>query len=121
MMATLHDPAAESADPAGTELSPEDVAARRRYCTWLQYWRDCTMPACRRAHACTGDPTACFIRHWMHLSDPAKAWVSAAIHAIERGLTTRSAAAAADLALLHHIKTADWLPRHPPRRRRRVP
>jgi hypothetical protein len=125
MTATLnnpsdHEPAAASADmPAEPELTPEDIAARRRFCTWLQYWRDCAMPACRRAHACTGDPTDCFFRRWMGLSEVGKVWVRAGTFALEYGLTARNAAGAADLALLHHVKEADRLPRHPPRRRRR--
>ena len=34
------------------------------------------------------------------------------------GLSARNAAGAADLALLQHVKKADRLPRHPPRRKR---
>jgi hypothetical protein len=95
-----------------------DAAARRRFCTWLQYWRDCEAPACRRAHACAGDPTACFVGRWMGLSAAARVWVGAGITALGYGLSARNAAGAADLALLQHVKTAERLPRHPPRRKR---
>jgi hypothetical protein len=114
MSMTPYEPAgaAEAAD------DPQDVAARKRFCTWLQYWRDCEAPACRRAHACAGDPTACFLGRWMRFSEAAKIWVGAGISALEQGLSARNAAGAADLALLHHVKMADHLPRHPPRRKR---
>ena len=119
MTATLQNPADAPADPnASPELTPEHIAARRRYCTWLQYWRDCPSPVCRRAHACAGDPTGCFTRRWLHLSDIGRVWVRAGISALENGRTARNAAGAADLALLHHVKNTDRLPRHPPRRKR---
>lgn len=121
MTAALHHPAGAPVDrDALPELTQEDIAARRRYCTWLQYWRDCAAPACRRKHACAGDPTDCFIRRWIPLSDIGRLWVRAGISALERGLTARNAAGAADLALLHHVKSGDRLPRQPPRRRQRI-
>ncbi|MPZ56274.1 MAG: hypothetical protein GEU91_07175 [Rhizobiales bacterium] len=120
MNATSHEPGGAPAEPTESpEWAPKEIAAHRRYCTWLQYWRDCAAPACRRAHACAADPTDCFIRRWMHLSDAAKIWVGAGIKTIDHGLTARNAAGAADLALLRHVKTADRLPSHPPRHRRR--
>jgi hypothetical protein len=120
MTATLQHPVDAPADAGELpELTPQDIAARRRYCTWLQYWRDCPSPLCRRARGCAGDPTDCFIRHWLHLSDVGRVWVRAGISALENGLTARNAAGAADLALLHHVKSADRLPRHPPRRKGR--
>jgi hypothetical protein len=119
MTATFHDRTNAPVDSdALPKLTAEDIAARRRYCTWLQYWRDCPSPLCRRAHDCAGDPTDCFIRRWLHLSDIGRVWVRAGISALEQGLTARNAAGAADLALLRHIKSADRLPRHPPRRKR---
>ena len=118
MTATFHDPTNAPVDSdALPELTAEDIAARRRFCTWLQQWRDCPSPVCRRARACAGDPTDCFIRRWLHLSDIGRVWVRAGISALEQGLTARNAAGAADLALLHHVKSADRLPRHPPRRK----
>lgn len=114
MSMTSYEPA--SAEEAADDL--RDAPVRKRYCTWLQYWRDCEAPACRRAHACTGDPTACFLGRYMRLSEAARVWVIAGIHALDLGLTARNAAGAADLALLRHIKMADRLPRHPPRRKR---
>jgi hypothetical protein len=118
MTATFHDRTNAPVDSdALPKLTAEDIAARRRYCTWLQYWRDCPSPLCRRAHDCAGDPTDCFIRRWLHLSDIGRVWVRAGISALEQGLTARNAAGAADLALLHHVKSADRLPRHPPRRK----
>jgi hypothetical protein len=54
----------------------------------------------------------------MRLSDAARVWVGAGISALELGLSARNAAGAADLALLQHIKKAERLPRHPPRRKR---
>ena len=33
-------------------IHAEDIAANRRFCTWLQHWRDCPSPLCRRARAC---------------------------------------------------------------------
>ena len=120
MTATFHDPTHKLAEAAeSAELTPEEIAARRRYCTWLQYWRDCASPACRRSHRCAGDPTDCYIQRWIKLSDAGRVWVHAGVSAIEYGLTARNAASAADLMLLHHVKTADRLPRHPPRRKRR--
>ena len=114
MSMTPYEPA--TAEEAAIDL--RDAPARQRYCTWLQYWRDCASPACRRAHACTGDPTACFLGRYMRLSEAARVWVIAGIHALDLGLTARNAAGAADLALLQHVKKAERLPRHLPRRKR---
>ncbi|MBI2715595.1 MAG: hypothetical protein HYX37_14265 [Rhizobiales bacterium] len=116
MSMTAYEPAGAAA--AADDWTPQDLAAHKRYCTWLQYWRDCQAPACRRAHACAGDPTACFLGRWLRLSDAAKVWVGAGISALDTGLSARNAAGAADLALLQHVKKADRLPRHPPRRKR---
>jgi hypothetical protein len=121
MTMTFPDRAGPAADSdQSQELRPEDIAYRRCLCTWLQYWRDCATPGCRRSHRCVGDPTDCYIRHYMSLSDVGRVWVRARISALDRGLTARNAAGAADLMLLHHVKKADRLPRHPPRCRREL-
>jgi hypothetical protein len=116
MSMTAYEPAGAAA--AADDWTPQDVEAHKRYCTWLQYWRDCETPTCRRAHACAGDPTACFLGRYMRLSQAAKVWVIAGITALGYGLSARNAAGAADLALLRHVKLAEHLPRHPPRRKR---
>jgi hypothetical protein len=100
------------------DMAADDSAARRRYCTWLQYWRGCPTALCRRARACRGDPTACFARHWPHYSPVAQVWIDAGTHALDQGLTARTAMLAADLALLSYVKSAEFLPRHRPRRKK---
>jgi hypothetical protein len=40
-------------------LDEQEEPLRRKFCDWLAHWRHCNDPACRRAHACAGDPTAC--------------------------------------------------------------
>jgi hypothetical protein len=107
----LADPAVGSPDDLA-----QDIAARRRYCTWLEHWRACGTPACRRDHACTGDPTACFVRRWWHYSETARVWARAGIYALDAGTTMRSASRVADLALLDDVKRFNGLPRHRPRR-----
>ena len=121
MRTTLYDPT-QSPDErdALPEPTEEDIAARRRYCTWLQYWRDCAVPACRRMHACAGDPTDCFVRRWLPLSDVGRVWVRAGTFALDEGLTARNAAGAADRALLRYVKNIDRLPRVLPRGRRPI-
>ena len=66
-------------------LTPEDVAFRRKCCNWLEHWRDCDVPACRRTHACAGDPTDCYMRHWLRYPDIARVWVGAGIFALGNG------------------------------------
>jgi hypothetical protein len=118
MTAAQHDSAPTPAHPAAFDWTPEDIAAHRRYCTWLQHWRDCATLACRRTHACAGDPTGCFIGRCMRLSPTARVWVQAGICALDQGLSARNAAAVADATLLRHVKAAERLPQHPPRRKR---
>jgi hypothetical protein len=109
-------------DPQRAEdsvLTPEDVAFRRKCCNWLEHWRDCDVPACRRTHACAGDPTDCYIRHWLRYPDIARVWVRAGISALARERSARAAALAADFALVLHVKAMANLPRRHTRGPRR--
>ena len=45
-------------------LAEQEEPLRRKFCDWLAHWRQCSDPACRRAHACAGDPPECFTRRW---------------------------------------------------------
>jgi hypothetical protein len=103
---------------AFADMHPPGILPRRRYCTFLQFWRRCAKPACRRAHACRDDAATCIILHWGRLSDAGKVWAYAGIAALDLGLTARVAARVADLALLGDIKAVDRLPRYPARRKR---
>ena len=100
-------------------LTPEDEAFRRKCCNWLEHWRDCDVPACRRTHACAGDPTDCYFRHWLRYPDIARVWVDAGISALGYGYSARVAALAADLALVLHVKAMANLPLRHARGRRR--
>jgi hypothetical protein len=105
--------AVEEQDPQRAEdsvLTPEDVAFRRKCCNWLEHWRDCDVPACRRTHACAGDPTDCYMRHWLRYPEIARVWVGAGISALGYGYSARVAAGAADLALVLHVKEMANLP-----------
>jgi hypothetical protein len=115
-MSTILDRPADPAVASPDDLPPQDIAARQRYCTWLEHWRACDTPTCRRDHACTGDPTACFARHWQGYSDAARVWARTGMHALDAGVTMRSASRIADLALLDDVKRFNGLPRHRPRR-----
>jgi hypothetical protein len=117
-MSTIVNRPADPAVASPDGLTPRDIAARQRYCTWLEHWRTCGTPACRRHHACTGDPTACFVGHWRRYSATARAWATAGMHALDAGTTMRSASRVADLALLGDVKRFNGLPRHRPRRKR---
>lgn len=97
-------------------LDAQEEPMRRKFCNWLVHWRQCGEPACRRAHACAGDPTACFMRRWSGCPEPASVWVHAGMFALREGLASRAAVSFADDALLHHVKRKANLPL---RRRRR--
>jgi hypothetical protein len=99
-------------------LTAEEIAARRRFCTWLQHWRDCGVPQCRRAHTCKGDSSACFFSRWPGYSALARVWIEAGLYALEEGLTAREAAQAADFTLLQYVKKAEGLPILLPRRKK---
>jgi hypothetical protein len=110
-----------SPTPATQETpTPEEEAARRRYCTWLEYWRDCTTATCRRRRVCAGDPTDCFIRNWCDRSEDARAWISGGIGALDGGLGPRAAARTADMLFMRRFKVRAKLPLHEDRRRVRV-
>jgi hypothetical protein len=100
-------------------LTPEDEAFRRKCCNWLEHWRECDAPACRRTHACAGDPTDCYIRHALRYPDVARVWVRAGTSALARGRSARAAALAADFALALHVKAMANLPRRHTRGPRR--
>jgi hypothetical protein len=102
-------------------LAEEEEPMQRKFCEWLAHWRHCTAPACRRAHACAGDPTACFMRRWSNCPEPASVWVHAGMFAVREGLAAREAVLLADDALLRHVKTNANLPQRRPRRHRRRP
>ena len=103
---------------AFADMLPEGIVPRRRYCTFLHFWRHCATPACRRAHACRGDAAICFLMRWDRLSLAGKVWALAGFAALDQGLTARIAGRVADLALLQDVKAVDRLPRHPPRRKK---
>ncbi len=118
MQIDVHEEIQKSAEAA----TPQETALRRRLCTFLQYWHECDRRACRRAHACAGEPTVCYLTRWLGLSETARIWADAGVEAAGRGCTARVAARAADRALLRHLRMLEGLPHYPPRvgRRRRV-
>ena len=62
----------------------------------LVFWRFCGQPVCRRRHACSGDPDACFARQWALCSEDAKVGIRAFMDARAAGLSDQRAFDAAD-------------------------
>jgi len=89
----------------------------RRQCDFLQLWRHCALPACRRARACVDNPSACYRDRVSRMPETARVWVQAGIDALDHGASARAAAQIADRALLSHLREREGLPRYPPRRR----
>jgi hypothetical protein len=78
---------------------------------WLQHWRDCSVPLCRRRHACCGQhPCDCYYRQWDDYGPEAQAWIEAGFRALEDGATARRAMRYADVALLSFVKRQYGLP-----------
>lgn len=98
-------------------LSLEELKRFARACDWMQYWRDCPTPLCRRRHRCTGHAYDCYFGRLRRYGEEAQAWIEAGTHALERGWSARQAAKYADLALLSHVKHRDGLPRYGGRKR----
>ena len=68
-----------------------DDARRIAMCNALQFWRACRIRECKRRHACSGDPHACFARQWEQFPESGKAWFRAVAKARRDGLSTRQA------------------------------
>ena len=66
-------------------------ARRIAMCNALQFWRACRIRECKRRHACSGDPHACFARQWEQFPESGKAWFRAVAKARRDGLSTRQA------------------------------
>ena len=113
--------AGTSATEIAETLSPEQVEIRRKFCNWLTLWRKCERPACRRIHACGGDPTPCFTRFYTECPEPIRVWVRTGSIFVEEGSSAREATWAADTVLVGYLKHVTGLPRREPRRRRRAP
>ena len=60
-------------------------ATQRKRCDLLKFWRMCATAQCRRNHACSGDPDACFRRHWSLMPEQEKEWIRGAILAAGQG------------------------------------
>ena len=116
------DPVEEALIALKAKLDTTDLPRMRKCCDWLERWRHCDEPACKRAHACTGDPLLCFGRFYLTCPEYLLVWVHAGIIAIEDGYTARVATQWADTALLSNLKFRNGLPRtRRPERRRSVP
>jgi hypothetical protein len=81
----------------------QDDAKRVMMCNALQFWRVCDERACRRRHTCSGDPQACFTRHWSQFPEDGKVWLRAGIKARVDGLSPQAAARAADAEVARHV------------------
>ncbi len=57
------------------EWTQRDDASKAALCNLLMFWRRCPVRACRRNHACSHDPQACFDRHWPHVPETDKIWL----------------------------------------------
>ena len=73
-------------------------ALKRAQCNWLQFWRMCRTPLCRRNHACCGDMHACFERHWWPMPEDEKEYVRGAIKAAAEGMPADGIVRAANAA-----------------------
>jgi hypothetical protein len=92
------------------KLTPDDVVNLRKCCDWLERWRHCDAPACKRAHACKGDAAVCFGRFYFTFPEHLHVWVNAGMIAIDDGCTARVATQWADTALLSNLKARNGLP-----------
>jgi len=113
-------PTDEDDDDLDRELAEQAqayVRRRQRHCDFLQLWRGCPLPACRRAHACASNPLACYRDRVSRISATAQVWVGAAVNALDHGDSARAAARFADRMLLSHLRERERLPRYLPRRR----
>jgi hypothetical protein len=80
-----------------------DTAVRAGICNALKFWLRCHDRRCRRQRACSGDPHACFRRHWALYSEEEKVWLRAGIKARVQGLSPQDAALAANAELARHL------------------
>ena len=96
-----------------TKHQAEDTAMMRALCKMLKFWRACAQKLCRRTHACSGDPHACFARWWPPIPEDEKVWFRAMIKARVAGLGPREIVKAADAEVARY---ADLLARHIERR-----
>jgi hypothetical protein len=64
---------------------------RARMCDALKFWGVCATPLCRRRHACSGDPEACFETKWPIVPDEVKEWLRAARALRASGLSPQQA------------------------------
>jgi hypothetical protein len=85
-----------------------DDARKARMCDALQFWRLCFTPQCKRRHACSGDPQACFTAKWEIVPDEVKEWLRAAQTLRQSGLSPRDAMqqARAEVARVKEVEAA---------------
>ena len=81
------------------KLVRRDDARRLAMCNALQFWRACRTRECKRRHACSGDPQACFTQKWEQFPEAAKDWFRAVRKARQDGLSMEQAIARATAEL----------------------
>jgi hypothetical protein len=97
------------AKPDNATADDDLHGAYRKICTAFKAWRDCDT-ACRRAHSCAGDSTACFRRVWPRVGEQSKIWIRTAIKARDDGHSVAEASRMADAEVIRaaeHIARTD--------------
>ncbi len=76
----------------------ERFAARRKLCSFLEFWKFCGHKACLRTQGCTHSTAECFERFWPLVPDLFKYQFRAGIEALSAGLPANEIGAALDAA-----------------------
>jgi hypothetical protein len=95
--------------------TPEQIATGERWarrheadgrvrCNAMQFWRMCATPRCRRHRSCSGEPQACFERHWALFPEDLKEWVRGVIVASHAGATKEERVRAGEARRMAYLK-----------------
>jgi hypothetical protein len=101
---TLPDHRTPEQRAAGERWLRREEAAGRVRCNALQFWRWCETPRCRRNHACSGEPRACFERHWALFPDDVKELIRGFLVAAHAGATKEERVRAGEARRLAYLK-----------------
>jgi hypothetical protein len=72
--------------------------------TWLKFWQQCRIKACRRHHRCSGDEKACWEEKWPAFPPILKEQLKLAIKFMNEGMLPPEAFAVARTTLLRELE-----------------
>jgi hypothetical protein len=104
MTTTLPDHRTPEQRAAGERWARKHEADGRIRCNAMRFWRMCETPRCRRQRSCSGDPQACFERHWALFPDDLKEWIRGVIVAAHAGATPEQRARAGEARRMEYLK-----------------